>query len=133
MKKKITLIMIVLFLIVTSYVFFQNKAEAKDEYKDINISEFQNKINKQGDFSIYIYSTSCATCKEFKRTLNSVIKEENANVIALDVSNNSNKDMVFLKKQNLVVTPTLVVYKDGAENKRIEGNIPHKELKEFLK
>ncbi|MGG3754287.1 thioredoxin family protein [Bacillus anthracis] len=134
MKKKYLVLFILVFIVSFSIVIFQtSKGSGNNEYKDINLTEYEDKLDKKESFIVYIYSTSCEACERFSPILNEKIKEHGIEVLALNVLEEKNKDTTFFKKQNLKLTPTIILYKDGVEKNRRIGNISAEGLEEFLK
>lgn len=132
MNKKWILLFTGVFVITLLFVLIQSlKTEAK-EYQDIGLRDYEQYLDEQKEFTIYIYSTKCSTCESFAPTLNSVINETKSKVVALDVSKQKNNDKEFFKEKKIELTPTLIKYRDGKETDRKVGNIPEKELKDFL-
>ncbi|HIH2211399.1 MULTISPECIES: thioredoxin family protein [Bacillota] len=134
MNKKWIIIFVIIFAACLAFViFFQSNSNSAQAHENIDLNEYQEKINKKQNFIIYIYSPTCATCEEFAPTLNATIQDTKTKVYSLNVSEINNNKKVFLEKQSIEVTPSLIKYKNGKEQDRRIGNIPEKELKEFLK
>lgn len=95
MNKKWILLFTGVFVITLLFVLIQSlKTEAK-EYQDIGLRDYEQYLDEQKEFTIYIYSTKCSTCESFAPTLNSVINETKSKVVALDVSKQKNNDKEF--------------------------------------
>ncbi|MCM3708762.1 MULTISPECIES: thioredoxin family protein [Cytobacillus] len=133
MKKNGFIFFIAVFLIVLVLVVTQNIKGKEITYDDITIEDYKDKINPKEDFYVYIYSPNCHTCEEFSPTLDKALNQVNVELFALDVSKDENNNKDFFKQYGISVTPTLILYKDGNEVGKMTGNIPYKELLEFLK
>ncbi|MEK3877481.1 thioredoxin family protein [Paenibacillus sp. FSL M7-0420] len=111
---------------------FHSIGADKPLYTNITLSEYQKKISENENFSIYIYATSCRACQTFKPIVNKVLKN-NLNVIyALNLDINQNRDLSFLKEQNISLTPTIVIYENGEEIAKKEGVQSETELRNLL-
>mgnify|MGYP002422966189 CR=1 FL=1 len=132
MNKKWIILFTFIFIACLIYVIFQSNNNSSQAYENINIKEYQEKINQKQNFIVYIYSPTCSTCKEFVPTLNSSIKDTKAKVFGLNVAKKNNNKQSFFKEQNIEVTPSLIKYNKGKEQDRRIGKIPEKELKKFL-
>ncbi len=51
---------------------------------------------------MYVYKTSCGVCQEMKPSMNKVIKQEKAEIFALNAEEPSNLDGDFLNRINLI-------------------------------
>lgn len=131
-KKMIFSIIITLLSVGFLFFIFNSKELDKPNYTNINMKDFQNKINAKEEFRIYVYKTSCSACQNIKPSLNEVIDEEKATVFAINMESDGNMDIDFLKKNNISKTPTLLLYKNGQEIRRLEGTQSKKELKNFI-
>lgn len=133
-KKYLLSLFILIFIVGFSLIFFQtSKGSSSNEYKDISLTEYKEKLDKKESFIVYIYSTSCEACERFSPILNEKIKEHRLEVLSLNVLEEKNKDTKFFKKQNLKFTPTIIFYENGVEKDRRIANISKDGLEEFLK
>ncbi|MEI2394372.1 MULTISPECIES: thioredoxin family protein [Paenibacillus] len=131
-KKLILLTVSVAAVIILLLNVFHSIGAEKPLYTNITLSEYQKKISDLENFSIYIYATSCRACQTFKPIVNEVLKNKPNVVYALNLDKNQNRDLSFLKEQNISLTPTMVNYEKGKEIAKKEGVLSETELKNFL-
>ena len=98
----------------------------------INENEFFELINYKQQRIVYFYKNECSPCNKFKDTLNEVIKEENYEIYAFNIDVSKKNILDFLEEYKIVSTPTIVVYKNGVEERRIENLVGISKLKAFL-
>lgn len=132
MNKKWVIVFIVVFIMAISFVLFQTDTKEEQRYTDIDLTVFQEKLNSSEEFYIYIYSPSCFACKELAPSLNSIIREKELEVLALDVSKENNINEEFFKKYKISHTPTLINYKEGNEKSRKIGKMSENDLSNFF-
>ncbi|WP_170924734.1 thioredoxin family protein [Candidatus Enterococcus clewellii] len=127
--KKLIKIIVPLALIGVGIVFMgfnqksdytENKIEAKklEEMKAENETVF-----------VVVGNRSCSSCQEYKPIMEEAIGKTNATVYYMDTDNSKNSG--FLKENNVTVTPTILMIKDG-ELKRLEGSRKLEETEEIL-
>ncbi|MGR5969477.1 thioredoxin family protein [Bacillus paranthracis] len=124
-------------LIITSICIIgfisQSNSLKKPLYTKISLQQYKDEIKSKDEFVIYIYKTSCPGCEQMKPIVNKIIKEENINLIAMNVEEDKNLDVSFLKEQKITKTPTWLHYKNGKEIARLEEVQSETILKNFLK
>jgi len=104
----------------------------------INYKEFNNLINNQENFILYIGSGTCINCTEFKPKFESIIKKNkisDAYYIDLDEFSDEEKKS-FYKVINITGTPTVIFITDGEEKSsfnRINGNVTEEKIITRLK
>ncbi|PDY44655.1 thioredoxin family protein [Bacillus pseudomycoides] len=134
MKKRFFIIGL---LIITSICIIgfisQSNSLKKPLYKKISLQQYKDKIKSNDEFVIYIYKTSCPGCEQMKPIVNKIIKEENINLIAMNVEEDKNLDISFLKEQKINKTPIWLHYKNGKEIERLEEVQSETTLKKFIK
>lgn len=120
--KKIILISItsILIGIIGIFIFTSNSMQ-KPLYQQTSLKDYKSKLSAKETFVIYIHKTSCSACQQLKPTINEVIKENDLKWLAINVEDQQNFDLSFLKENDISKTPTLIYYKDGIENQRLEG------------
>jgi len=96
--------------------------------KKIDYKKFNNLIEKQESFILYIGSASCSNCTEFSPKFENVIKENNiSDTYYIDLDEFSDDEKKSLNKVvNITGTPTVVFITDGEEESsfnRINGNV----------
>lgn len=88
----------------------------KPLYKEIGLSDVQNKIKNKEDFSLFVGSTNCSHCDSYKVKLNKLIKKYKLEIFYIDVSTLTEKEKDILKDSvNYRATPTTTFFKDGVE------------------
>lgn len=133
MKKRIFIISILIASICIVGFISQSNSLKKPLYEKISLQQYKDKIKSNDEFVIYIYKTSCPGCEQMKPIINKIIKEENINLIAMNVEEDKNLDISFLKEQEINKTPIWLHYKNGKEIKRLEGVQSETVLKNFIK
>lgn len=87
-------------------------------YNEISYSGLLKKVENKETFILYIGSSECSHCKEFKYTLDEVITEYQVKVSYLNIAGFS--DSRYAKLKNLVTfggsTPTVLFIKSGVAN-----------------
>ncbi len=129
---KIILISISMILLLTTSIFMiYSEYQNKDLFKKIQYSELKEKMNTQSLY-VYFYKIDCVPCSKFKKKLNSIISQNKIyNIVGINVSKDSNENIVEECKLN--VSPTIIHYKYKKEVDRIEGNTSEKKLEDFFK
>lgn len=97
-------------------------------YHEIDYSEYTNLIDSKEDFILYIGSSNCSHCLNFKPTLEKIIEEYQLDVKYIDVSTLSDKEYAVLQnKTKLKGTPTIVFVEDGVvqTNPKIQGEVSY--------
>ncbi|WP_088013373.1 thioredoxin family protein [Gottfriedia acidiceleris] len=133
MKKWLFIISLLIASICIVGIISQSSSLDKPLYKNISLKQYEDKIKSNSEFVIYIHKTSCPGCAQMKPIVNKIIKEDHIKLIAMNVEEDKNFDISFLKDQNLTKTPTFLHYKNGKELARLEGVQSEKVLKKFLK
>ncbi|WP_339266094.1 thioredoxin family protein [Paenibacillus sp. FSL K6-1330] len=133
MTKKVLFLItsVAIVLLISSYILKTIKGD-EPLYNNIDLSELQQKIENNEDFIIYIYGNSCRACQNFKPIINRVITTQKINLLALNVDEEKNRNINFLKENSISKTPTLLNYKKGGIHKKMEGIISEKEFEDFL-
>ena len=84
---------------------------------DITYEELESKINNKEDFILYIYDESCEACNNFEPILNTYIKNNKAQIYAID--------SMLIKTSNSLIpysyTPTLGLIDNGEVKYKIDG------------
>ncbi|MGR6020402.1 thioredoxin family protein [Bacillus paranthracis] len=80
---------------------------------------------------MYVYKTSCGVCQEMKPSMNKVIKQEKAEIFALNAEEPSNLDGDFFEQNKLNKSPTLLYYKDGKRARSL-GGLPFHRGTEYI-
>ena len=127
MKK--LMIMVGTMIVIISSVFITNSIVNKMQYIDVTAEEVKEKIEKNESFVLYVYSPFCSFCKIFTPRINQIIKEQNIDVFALDISKSSNWIEEFSKDG----TPNLIIIENGKEKVRQLGAKEKDETLDYLK
>ncbi|WP_235903971.1 thioredoxin family protein [Mammaliicoccus sciuri] len=64
--------------------------------------------------------------------MSEIIKEDKIELFAMNAEEKENLEIPFFKKNNLEKSPTLIIYKNGKEVKRMVGYHDKSQLKKFL-
>jgi len=123
MKKILTIISILVLMFVILLVLM---GITKGEVKEITFNEYADMIESKESFILYIGSSDCSHCFEYRRTLDRVIKNQEVTFYYLDIKYISADDSKKLEsKIRFKGTPTTVFIVDGEEKntyQRIEGS-----------
>ena len=131
MKKIITLITIVLCTIGLTGC---NKYTT---YTELNYEGLQNKLNNKDTFVIVFGSSTCSACATYKKTMETVIKDNDIEIfyLGLDKLTEDEYSKIY-SKYVIQSTPTTVFIKDGTETTtydRIVGAAGYSSVIENLK
>lgn len=111
----------------------------KKTYIEIKYDEFKQKIENKESFPLFIGSSQCSHCDDYKVTLNELIKEYGVKIYYIDIAKMEKEDYYeFLTYVNFGgSTPTTVFIKDGVEEtvyNRINGALSYSKVeKKFEK
>lgn len=96
------------------------------EATEAEINNYNSKINKKGLTYVNFYATWCGVCKKNRPLLQSYSNDnENLTLVEYDVDQSKG-----LKNHlKIGVVPTLLIYKNGEEIKRLEGVVSKDQLK----
>lgn len=130
---KISVLLILLFICIfkiTDIVI--NESKEVNSYVYIDESGLESKLINQKDVIVYFYKNNCSPCNKFKDTLNKVIENEDYTIYGINIEENRNDALRILEKYDIKYTPTVVVYKNGKEQNRIEEMISYEKLTQFF-
>jgi len=97
------------------------QTEPYDALPRISALEFPDKVCDKSGLVLIKYSAKwCESCKDFIAVTNKVNMEIKNAFYLMDVSDVDNK--VFAKKQGMDVIPTVILYENGKEIDRVEGD-----------
>lgn len=104
---------------------------------DMNIQmlvydEYKRMIEEQKTFIVYYYFDSCPDCLEFKPILNDTLLDLDIKIYSYDTMMEGNNKNDIFDKIDLNMVPTIIFYKKGAEEKRIEDVVEKNELIKFF-
>ena len=133
MKKKKLLINILLIFVCFFLAsdIYSEVSTYSNYYKSIRSDRINEIIEANNRVFILYYKVSCLLCSSLKEKLNDIIKKQKIkNIYAVDI-----EDDYFSDLSNITIksTPTMILYKDKKEVKRIEENVSKQKLLEFLK
>ncbi len=133
MKKKKLLINILLIFVCFFLAsdIYSEVSTYSNYYKSIRSDRINEIIEVNNRVFILYYKVSCLPCSSLKEKLNDIIKKQKIkNIYAVDI-----EDDYFSDLSNITIksTPTMILYKDKKEVKRIEENVSKQKLLEFLK
>lgn len=102
-------------------------------YEEINYGQFKEKIENKDSFALFVGSSQCSHCDDYKVTLNKFITNYQVQVYYIDVAQMTNEE---INEFNTVVnfggsTPTTVFITDGIEKtvyNRIVGALPYNKV-----
>ena len=109
-------------------IFFTGCGNKITTYDEIDYSEYTSLIEAEEDFILYIGSSNCSHCLNFKPTLEKIIKEYQLDVKYIDISTLSDKEYAVLQnKTKLQGTPTVVFVEDGVvqTSPKIQGEVSY--------
>lgn len=85
----------------------------------LNKENFTEAVKKEGLVLVDFYSDSCIPCKKINPVLSQLEESLGESLAVYKV--NTNFDMELVEKYGIMSTPTLVLFKDGAEKDRKNG------------
>ena len=127
--KKILIVLVI-------FSFMLTGCSENKELIDISYDELSEKINKKESFVLYVGSSSCSHCADFKPILEKVIKKYKLNVYYINMANLSKtRYNAVMKKIDGKGTPTTVYLNKGKTqaSPRIEGARDYDTIVEFFK
>lgn len=103
-------------------------------YIEISYSEFNKKIENKESFSLFVGSSNCSHCDDYKITLNKLIKNHQIEVYYIDVAKLTNDELNKFKTViNFNGTPTTVFITEGSEKtvyNRIVGALSYSKVED---
>jgi thioredoxin reductase (NADPH) len=94
------------------------------------LSELQRALRASRQVMVEIYSPTCSTCKKMEGPL-SAVTEQFKNVMKV-LQIDKNNLLNFIKKQNITLIPAFILYKNGKEIDRMEGETTFANLRTFI-
>lgn len=118
-------------------IIFLTACTSVKTYDEVSYKELNKMLKNKNDFILYIGSSTCSHCKEYKETLNKVIEDYNLDIKYIDISKLSEKDSSeFQSNYPISGTPTTIFIEDGEEKdtyNRIVGSAKYSKIVEKLK
>lgn len=127
--KKILIIIVALFSLVLTGC---NKSK---DLIGISYDELASKIENKESFVLYVGSSSCSHCADYRPKLEKIINKYKLEVYYIDMANLSEaKYNSVMKKVDGEGTPTTVYLEEGKtkSSPRIEGDRELEDIKEFF-
>lgn len=83
-------------------------------YEQIDYNTYTEKKSQKEDYILYLGSSSCSHCQNFKPVLESIIEEYQLQIFYVDISTLTEKEYAVLKNDTkLQGTPTVVFVEEG--------------------
>lgn len=119
MKKWFLIILAIIVLGALGYFIYTNFSGKLTSYIQISYEEFEEKVNSDEKFVLFIGSESCSHCQTYKGTLNRVVKDYNVEIYYIDISSLTNEQFAYLNSHfPFTGTPTTIVIENGKEYER---------------
>lgn len=101
-------------------------------YEEISYNEFKEKIKDKDSFALFVGSTECSHCDNYKVTLNEFVSDYQVKVYYIDIIKMEQDELKeFMSVVNFKSTPTTVFITDGEEKtvyNRIVGALPYSKI-----
>ena len=133
--KKIIFVLFVLFVVLNynNLVMIAQERNNVNEYIIINNNdELEDILVTEDNVIIYFYQKDCMACNDFKEILNKVIIDKNLQVYGVDLNGSDFNYSDLITDFNLTKTPSVIIFKNNNELKRIEGTISEDKFINFI-
>lgn len=133
--KKIIFVLFVLFVVLNynNLVMIAQERNNVNEYIIINNNdELEDILVTEDNVIIYFYQKDCIACNDFKEILNKVIIDKNFQVYGVDLNGSDFNYSDLITDFNLTKTPSVIIFKNNNELKRIEGTISEDKFINFI-
>ena len=100
--------------------------------KRVSVADFQAEVlDAKLPVLVEFYSDSCIPCKQLSPILGGIEDdyEDQLGVVKVNV----NFDAELAQKYEVAASPTILIFKDGAEVRRVRGLIKRPELEKLVK
>ena len=132
-KKIIRNILTILITTFVSVNLIYTEVNGHNYYVKIDASEISKYASSENYTIVYFYKENCSPCSKFKITLNDYIKRNDIKVYGVNINKESNGYFDLTDKYKLEYTPTVIIFKNKKEVKRIEGLVSNKNFLKFIK
>ncbi len=132
----------IIIALITTFIFFTG-CNKLNKYEEINFEKFNNMIEQEESFILFIGSSTCSHCAAYKEKVNKFVKEYQTKIYYIDVHKFSEAENIKFKTIiNFDGTPTTVFIENGKEKTdengnvrvyRIEGNLDYSKVVEKIK
>ena len=95
--------------------------------KNVNLNEFDDAI-KGNKVLVDFYATWCGPCKMLSSVLEKIDEKDIIQIVKVDVDNCN----TLASEYKIYSVPTLILFENGNEIKRISGFISEKELEKWV-
>ena len=111
MRKKVNKIIIVMF-----FMFIFTGCSSLKTYDEITYSDYKQMVDDKESFILFIGSSQCSHCTNYKKTLNNVIKKYNVDIKYIDIASLDDDDLSAFKSHvSFSGTPTTIFISKGKE------------------
>lgn len=101
----------------------EEKKPVEDMTIKIDIDDYEDILEKESQFLVYISKTGCGACQTFEPTLNEVLYDQGLKAYKLDLADFEKKDFgTFEKYFEISGTPTLALVQDKKVAQMLVGN-----------
>lgn len=130
MKKLLTLFGIIIFLFLLIFLI-QDRGDKKDKLYQNQISseELEKLVNSNKPSYVYFYQTDCIYCKEVSPVIIPMAKEMGIELKEHNLQENPDN----WEKYGIEGTPTIILFEDKKEVKRIVGAQENKVFEDWFK
>ena len=118
-------------------IIFISGCGALKTYDEISYKKLFDMVDKKESFILFIGSSTCSACSDYKITLNKVVKKYGVDIKYIDLSKLSDKEKGSVTAMFPISgTPATLFIENGEEKdtyNRIDGNLRYSKIVEKLK
>lgn len=90
-------------------------------YTEISYTQLKEKMEAKDTFVLVVGSATCSACKEYKVTMEEVIKKKQVEIFYLDMNKLTEQEDSKLYSEFVVTsTPTTIFFKEGEQTRTYE-------------